>query len=193
MLIKLLLIMLIIQLTGLSGSGKTTLSAYVKQKLGEKDLRVEIIDGDTYRKTLCSDLGFSKEDRCENIRRLGQAAYLFMGSRDVVIIAAISPFEQIRNELRLNYGIKTVWINCTIDVLIKRDTKGLYKRALLPENHPDKLNNLTGINDDYDLPSTCELIINTHEQRCEQSGDMLCDFIMQRVGINNHPSASTGA
>ena len=174
--------MLIIQLTGLSGSGKTTLSTYVKQKLGEQHLRVEIIDGDTYRKTLCSDLGFSKEDRCENIRRLGRAALAFTGSREVAIIAAINPFEEVRRELKENYGVKTVWINCAIDVLIERDTKGLYKRALLPENHPDKLSNLTGVNDDYDLPLTCDLVINTHEQTSEQSGDLLCGFIMLWVG-----------
>ena len=173
--------MLIIQLTGLSGSGKTTLSHYVKQRLAEKSLSVEIIDGDTYRKTLCADLGFSKADRCENIRRLGQAAYAFTGNRDVAIIAAINPFEEVRNELEEKYGAKTVWINCAIDVLIERDTKGLYKRALLPEDHPDKLNNLTGVNDDYDLPLTCDLIINTHQQTTGQSGDVLCDFVLQQI------------
>ncbi|WP_295794207.1 adenylyl-sulfate kinase [Mucilaginibacter sp.] len=181
--------MLIIQLTGLSGAGKTTLSQYVKQKLGKEDLSVEIIDGDAYRKTLCADLGFSKADRCENIRRLGQAAFVLTGSRDVVIIAAINPFEEIRHELKEKYGVKTVWINCSIDVLVERDTKGLYKRALLPENHPEKLNNLTGVNDDYDLPSTCDLIINTHEQTSGQSGDMLCDFITRSVNDKSVPYA----
>lgn len=176
--------MLIIQLTGLSGSGKTTVSGHVKERLESLGLRVEIIDGDKYRKTLCSDLGFSKEDRCENIRRLGRAAYSFKGSCDVVIIAAINPFEEIRNELKLNYDIKTVWINCDIDVLIKRDTKGLYRRALLPEDHPDKLNNLTGINDSYDLPLACDLVINTHEQTTEQSGEVLFNFIMRRMTGN---------
>jgi adenylylsulfate kinase len=174
--------MLIIQLTGLSGSGKTTLSDCVKQKLEDQGLRVEIIDGDKYRKTLCSDLGFSKEDRCENIRRLGRAAYSFNGSCDVVIIAAINPFEQIRNELKLNYGIKTVWINCDIDILIKRDPKGLYKRALLPEDHPEKLKNLTGINDSYDLPVNHDLVINTHTETAEQSGKLLYDFILRNIG-----------
>jgi len=173
--------MLIIQLTGLSGSGKTTLSQYVKQKLGEINLSVEIIDGDTYRKTLCADLGFSKADRCENIRRLGQVALSFTGDRDVAIIAAINPFEEVRNELKEKYGIKIVWINCVMDVLIERDTKGLYRRALLPEDHPDKLNNLTGVNDDYDLPLTCDLIINTHQQTTAQSGDVLYDFILASV------------
>jgi adenylylsulfate kinase len=174
--------MLIIQLTGLSGSGKTTLSDHVKKRLESLALRVEIIDGDKYRKTLCSDLGFSKEDRCENIRRLGRAAYSFKGSCDVVIIAAINPFEWVRNELKLNYGIKTVWINCDLDVLIKRDTKGLYKRALLPEEHPDKLNNLTGMNDNYDLPLDHDLVINTHTATTEQSGSLLYNFILHHIG-----------
>lgn len=179
---SLFLMMLIIQLTGLSGSGKTTLSDNVKQKLEDQGLMVEIIDGDKYRKTLCSDLGFSKEDRCENIRRLGRAAYSFNGSCDVVIIAAINPFEQIRNELKLNYGVKTVWINCDVDILIKRDTKGLYRRALLPEDHPEKLNNLTGINDSYDLPVNHDLVINTNTETAEQSGNLLYNFILHHIG-----------
>lgn len=177
--------MLIIQLTGLSGAGKTTLSQYVKQKLAEVNFSVEIIDGDTYRKTLCADLGFSRADRCENIRRLGQAAITFSGSRDVVIIAAINPFEEVRNELKEKYGAEVIWINCAIAILIERDTKGLYKRALLPEDHPDKLNNLTGVNDDYDLPVACDLVINTHQQTTAQSGDILFDFIMCRLTAGN--------
>jgi len=174
--------MLIIQLTGLSGSGKTTLSQYVKQRLEDNSLTTEIIDGDKYRQTLCSDLGFSRNDRCENIRRLGRAAYAFTGSRDVAIIAAINPFEEVRNELKVNYGVKTVWINCAVDVLIERDTKGLYKRALLPNDHPDKLNNLTGINDSYDVPHDCDLVINTHSETLEQSGNTFFNFILQEVG-----------
>jgi len=173
--------MLIIQLTGLSGAGKTTISNYVKQKLAEQAIKVEIIDGDIYRKTLCADLGFSREDRCENIRRLAKAALSFGDACDAAIIAAINPFEEIREELRASYGIKTVWINCNMDVLIERDTKGLYKRALLPENHPDKLSNLTGINDDYDQPLNCDLVINTHIETTEDSGDALCGFIMENI------------
>lgn len=173
--------MLIIQLTGLSGAGKTTISDYVKQKLGEQAISVEIIDGDAYRKTLCADLGFSREDRCENIRRLAKAAYSFTGTRHAAIIAAINPFEEVREELRTDYRIKTVWINCNVDILIKRDTKGLYKRALLPHNHPDKLHNLTGINDNYDPPLNCDLTINTHAETMKQSGDTLCSFILANI------------
>jgi adenylylsulfate kinase len=176
--------MLIIQLTGLSGAGKTTISNYVKNKLGEQGLKVEIIDGDTYRKTLCADLGFSREDRCENIRRLAKAALSFSDTCDAAIIAAINPFEEIREELKTSHGIKTVWINCNVDVLIERDTKGLYRRALLPENHPDKLHNLTGINDSYDKPLQCDLIINTHAESIESSGDKLCGFILNNINVS---------
>ena len=178
--------MLIIQLTGLSGSGKTTLSCYVKQKLEVSDLRVEIVDGDIYRKTMCNDLGFSRDDRCENIRRLGRIACSFTGSRDVVIIAAINPFEAVRKELERNYDIKTVWINCDLAVLINRDTKGLYKRALLPHDHPDKLDNLTGVNDDYDVPVNPDLVINTHTETREQSGDLLCHYILEEINKQGH-------
>jgi adenylylsulfate kinase len=171
----------IIQLTGLSGSGKTTLSLYVKQKSEVQNLRVEIIDGDVYRKTLCSDLGFSKEDRCENIRRLGKAAHALSKKFDVVIIAAINPYEQIRKELKTTYDVKTVWINCDIDVLIKRDTKGLYQRALLSADHPDKLNNLTGVNDGYDVPIDYDMVINTHAEGIEQSGNLFYNYIASLI------------
>ena len=175
--------MLIIQLTGLSGSGKTTLSRFVKQLLGQQNVSVELIDGDEYRKTLCKGLGFSKADRCENIRRLGRAAFEFTGIRDVVIIAAINPYEEIRRELKQQYGAKTVWINCPLAELIKRDTKGFYERALLPEGHPDKIYNLTGINDDYELPLAPDLTIDTQSETIDGSATKLSCFIREQVNI----------
>jgi len=174
--------MLIIQLTGLSGSGKTTLSRCVKQLLEQQDLKVEIIDGDEYRKTLCKDLGFSKADRCENIRRLGRVANDFTAMRDVIIIAAINPYEETRNEMKQRYGMKTIWINCPVDELIKRDTKGFYKRALLPEQHPDKVHNFTGISDHYDLPVDYDLVVNTHLESEDQSIENICSFIFRVIG-----------
>src|SRR5688572_17276822 len=138
---------MIIQLTGLSGAGKTTLVEGVKSLLEKQSLNAVIIDGDAYRKTLCKDLGFSKEDRMENVRRLGKAAWSFKDQADIIMIAAINPFEAIRNELTNKYGAKTVWIKCDLPVLIKRDTKGLYRRALLHDDHRDKIFNLTGVND----------------------------------------------
>lgn len=175
--------MLIIQLTGLSGSGKTTLSYLVKQSLGQQNINVELIDGDEYRKTLCKDLGFSKADRCENIRRLGRAAFEFAATKDVVIIAAINPFEEIRKELKQQYGVKTIWINCPVSELIKRDTKGFYKRALLPEGHPDKIYHFTGITDDYELPVDFDLAIHTQSETIDQSVIKLSGFIVEQINI----------
>ena len=174
--------MLLIQLTGLSGCGKSTLSANVKKMLNDKNLTVEIIDGDVYRQTLCKDLGFSKNDRCENIRRLGNLAYTFTQKGIIAIIAAINPYEEVRNELKTRYGAKTIWIDCPLDELIKRDTKGLYKRALLAEGHPDKINNLTGVNDVYEIPENADLKICSNLETIQQSTQNLFDFIMKNIG-----------
>lgn len=169
---------MIIQLTGLSGAGKSTLAEGVKFLLEKQSLKIEIIDGDVYRKTLCKDLGFSKEDRMENIRRLGKAAWSFKEQADIIMIAAINPFEAIRNELKEKYGAKTVWIKCDIPVLIKRDTKGLYKRALLHDDHPDKIFNLTGVNDTYEIPSSPDLIIDTNAETTAQSVQKFYEFLI---------------
>ncbi|WP_205513536.1 adenylyl-sulfate kinase [Longitalea arenae] len=169
---------MIIQLTGLSGAGKTTLVEGVRSLLEKHALKIEIIDGDAYRKTLCKDLGYSKEDRMENIRRLGKAAWALKDKADIVLIAAINPFEATRNELTNNYRTKTVWIKCDIPVLIKRDTKGLYKRALLNDDHPDKIFNLTGVNDIYEIPAKPDLVIDTSSETAEQSVQKFYEFLI---------------
>src|SRR5688572_29725952 len=109
---------MIIQLTGLSGSGKTTVSQLTRKLLEKKGIKVIIIDGDVYRASLCSDLGFSCKDRIENIRRLGIAGHEQSKNCDVVIIAAINPFEESRNALVEQYGAKTVWLDCDLSILI---------------------------------------------------------------------------
>jgi adenylylsulfate kinase len=174
--------MLFIQLTGLSGAGKSTIAGGVKKLLESNGFHVEVIDGDIYRKKLCSDLGFSKEDRHENIRRLGFVSNKFAENGIISILAAINPYEEIRKELSL-YGphVKTVWIDCDLDVLIKRDTKQLYKKAMLPDDHPDKINNLTGVNDPYEPPENPSLIINTEFESEETSIRILFDYIIQNI------------
>ncbi len=169
---------MIIQLTGLSGAGKTTLAEGAKYLLEKNPLKVVIIDGDVYRKTLCKDLGFSKEDRMENIRRLGIAAFSFKDQADIIMIAAINPFEETRNELKEKYGSKTVWIKCNIPVLIERDTKGLYKRAFLHDDHPDKLFNLTGVNDTYETPASPDLVIDTSSETPAQCIQQFYEFLI---------------
>jgi len=173
--------MLFIQLTGLSGAGKTTISNHVKFKLELDGLLVEIVDGDIYRKTICKDLGFSKADRCENIRRLGALAYTLCQNNIITILSVINPFEEIRNELKEKYNVKTVYIDCDLSTLLSRDTKGLYKRALLENNHPDKISNLTGINDIYEAPKHPDLIIKTFDENIEQSVEKLYKFILINI------------
>lgn len=151
-------------------------------------LEIEVIDGDEYRKTLCSDLGFSKQDRFENIRRLGKRAAELMNDQRLPIISAINPFEIPRTELKNKYGAKIIWIKCSIDTLIRRDTKGLYKKALLPDGHPDKLLNLTGINDEFELPASPDLVIDTSMESIYQSAERLYWFIQELnlVRDSNH-------
>lgn len=175
--------MLLIQMTGLSGAGKSTLATAAKLQLQREAIEVKVIDGDEYRKTLCADLGFSKEDRCENIRRLGKVAAAFCRDGAVAIIAAINPYRQVRNELIKMYGAKTVFIHCPLPVLIQRDTKGLYKRALQEKNSPGSIANLTGVNDIYEVPDNPDLLLNTAELTTIQAADMLTAFVKQQLLI----------
>jgi adenylylsulfate kinase len=169
---------MIIQFCGMSGAGKTTLARHIKNKLNHLNIPVEIIDADEYRKHLIKDLGFSKADRCENIRRLAFIADKFSQHNIITIICAINPYEEIRKELKNNYkNVKTVFINCEIPELIKRDTKGLYKKAFLPDNHIDKIHNLTGINDPFEVPENVDLIVNTDKETIESATERIVEFI----------------
>ncbi|MCX6205017.1 MAG: adenylyl-sulfate kinase [Bacteroidetes bacterium] len=171
----------IFQFTGLSGAGKTTLANATAQLFADKGIPIEIIDGDVYRKTICKDLGFSKEDRMENIRRLGLAAHPFSIQNKIVIISAINPYEEVRKELAVHFGAKTIYIKCGIDILTQRDTKGLYRRALLPDGHPDKLLHFTGINDRYEEPSNPDLVIETNLETIQASSEKIYNFILPSI------------
>ena len=165
-------------MTGLSGAGKTTIARQVKELLEKEGIPIVLVDGDEYRKTLCKDLGFSKEDRQENIRRLGKAAFAFVQEGKVAIIAAINPYEAIRQELNDQYDAKTVWVQCPLEELIKRDTKGLYKKAFLPDDNPEKVTNLTGVNDVFETPGSADIILYTNEETAEESAERLHQFIL---------------
>ncbi|HCT29787.1 MAG TPA: adenylyl-sulfate kinase [Bacteroidales bacterium] len=174
--------MLLIQLTGLSGSGKTTIAKLVKEKFATQNIQIEIIDGDEYRKTLCKGLGFSYEDRVENLRRLGFVAKLLLKHDVISIISAINPFESIRKELsNFSPKVKTVWVNCDIETLKIRDPKGLYKRALLPDGNPDKVYHFTGISDVYEFSLNPDLILNTDSESPEESANRLFEFILNQI------------
>ena len=169
-------------MTGMSGAGKSTLSKMVSKNLIKKGYLVEIIDGDEYRENLCKDLGFSKEDRNTNIRRLSFVSKVLSRNNIISIIAAINPYDEIRKENKYkDSNLKTVYIKCDLDTLIKRDVKGLYAKALLPDGHKDKIYNFTGISDPFEEPDQPDLIINTSEQTMHQSAKILENFIITQV------------
>jgi adenylylsulfate kinase len=173
--------MILIQFTGLSGSGKTTLAENVGHLLTAKGYRVEIVDGDIYRKTLCKDLGFSKEDRYENIRRLFNVGRDFVKLKTIVLMSVINPYEDLRNEIGKHEFVKTVFLNCSIDNLIKRDPKGLYKKALLPDNDSNKIKNFTGISDVFEVPLNADLTLKTDLESVSVSTNKLYYFIMENI------------
>jgi adenylylsulfate kinase len=173
---------LFIQMTGLSGSGKTTLARLVQQRLRRKGIQVEVIDGDEYRAGLCSDLGFSKEDRNRNIRRLGFVAKVLARNNVVTIISAINPYDDVRKELKLlDPNGKLVYIKASLDTVKERDTKGLYRKALLPDGHPERINNFTGISDPFEPPTDVDLLIPTDSADIERSANTLEYFIMRNI------------
>ena len=173
--------MILIQFTGLSGSGKTTLAENVRNLLMDKGYKVEIIDGDVYRKNLCRDLGFSKDDRCENVRRLFSVGKDFVKSKIIVLMSVINPYEDLRNEISQYKFVKTVFLDSSIDNLIKRDPKGLYKKALLPDSDSNKIKNFTGISDVFEVPLRADLILKTDLETVFISTNKLYSFIMETL------------
>lgn len=144
----------IIQITGLSGAGKTTLSLLLAKRLREEGHRVEVLDGDEYRKALCNQLGFSREDRVENINRLSFLAKVLARNGVVPILAAINPYEAQRKGI----GGVVAHIKCDYDVLLQRDTKGLYKKHNIT---PATINKLFGTSDAYEEPNPPDIVIDT--------------------------------
>ena len=151
--------------TGLSGSGKSTIANAITPKLQALGKRVEILDGDEVRTNLSKGLGFSKEDRDTNIRRIGYVAQLLSRNGAVVITAAISPYRDIRDEVRSRVGnFVEVYAKCPLEALIARDVKGLYKKALAGE-----IKEFTGVSDPYEEPLNPEIIVETDRETVEES------------------------
>jgi len=143
--------------TGLSGSGKSTLSKVLAQRLREAGARVEVLDGDVVRTRLCKDLGFTHGDREENIRRIGFVCELLSRNGVIAIVAAISPYRTSRDEVRSRIeNFVEVYMRCPMEVLIQRDVKGLYKKALAGE-----IPLFTGISDVYEPPLKPEVTIDS--------------------------------
>lgn len=151
--------------TGMSGAGKTTLARRVVQALKERGItRIELLDGDVIRTNLSKGLGFSKEDRDINIRRIGWVCEVLTRNDVVTVASAISPYRAVRDEVRQKIGrFVEVYVKCPMDVLIDRDVKGLYQKALAGE-----IDNFTGISDPYEEPINPEVIVETDKESVEE-------------------------
>lgn len=162
-------------LTGLSGAGKSTLAGAVSRELSRHGIRVETLDGDDVRQNLSKGLGFSREDRDTNIRRIGYVAKLLTRNGVAVISAAISPYRDVRDEVRREFGggagaFVEVHVKASLDACIRRDTKGLYARALKGE-----IPQFTGVSDPYEEPLTPELVIDTEREDVATSAARVID------------------
>jgi adenylyl-sulfate kinase len=151
-------------LTGLSGAGKSTIAERLVARLRERGGNVELLDGDFVRTNLSLGLGFSREDRDTNIRRIGFVAELLARNGVIVVVAAISPYRDAREDVKRKIPrFVEVHIDCSIEVLTARDTKGLYKRALAGE-----LGNFTGISDPYEAPVNPSVVIHSDRESVDE-------------------------
>jgi ATP sulfurylase/adenylyl-sulfate kinase len=173
----------VVWFTGLSGAGKSTIANALKEELGRRGRHVELLDGDEVRTHLSKGLGFSKEDRDTNIRRIGYVARLVARSGGVAITAAISPYRGVRDEVRAETaaGFVEVFVRCPLDTLVERDVKGLYKKALAGE-----IANFTGVSDPYEEPLHPEVVCDTSRESLPQSLSKVVDQL-ERLGHLERP------
>ena len=180
-------------MTGLSGAGKTTLTTKLVRELHNQGLAIEVLDGDEVRTNLSKGLGFSKEDRDTNIRRIGYVSRLLSRNGVGVITAAISPYRAIRDEVRRSIEADgavfiEVYVKCPIPVLAERDVKGLYKRALAGE-----IKEFTGVSDPYEEPLEPEVVVSTNQETVEESAHKIFRALGRRGlfrGVENTRQAS---
>ncbi|BCX07973.1 adenylyl-sulfate kinase [Fischerella thermalis CCMEE 5198] len=151
--------------TGLSGAGKTTISSALEKVLLSQGYKVEVLDGDVVRQNLTKGLGFSKEDRDENVRRVGFVASLLSRNGVIVLVSAISPYRNIREEMRQRIdNFVEVYVNAPLDVCERRDVKGLYQKA-----RSGQIKNFTGIDDPYEPPLNADIECRTDLESLEES------------------------
>lgn len=164
--------------TGLSASGKSTVANAVARKLFERKIGNYVLDGDNIRHGLNKDLGFSENDRTENIRRIGEVAKLFVDNGTIVLTAFISPFREDRNQVRGLLETEEfieVFVKCPIEECEKRDPKGLYKKA-----RSGKIKQFTGIDSPYEEPLHPELVVETHRYSVEECAEQVISYLQER-------------
>jgi adenylylsulfate kinase len=166
--------------TGLSGAGKSTIAEVVERELRERGHRVEVLDGDVVRTNLSKGLGFSKEDRDTNIRRIAFVADLLSRNGVVAITAAISPYREIRDEAREVHGERFVeiYVKASVEECARRDVKGLYEKAFKGE-----IKEFTGVSDPYEPPDNPELVVDTENETVEESAGKVLAYVDERVGV----------
>ncbi len=169
----------IIWFTGLSGSGKSTLAHAVEESLHQRGAKTFVCDGDNVRHGLCGDLGFSENDRSENIRRVGQLAKLFIDSGIIVLTAFISPFQVDRERVRMMLDnaddFLEVYVRCSLKVCENRDVKGLYQRARKGE-----IADFTGISSPYEAPMNPQLIVDTEHNSLDDCVTQVLEMLSNK-------------
>jgi len=170
----------VLWLTGLSGAGKTTLAGRLAPELRARGLSVEVLDGDEVRTNLSKGLGFSKEDRDTNVRRIGYVARLLARNGVAAVTAAISPYLEVREEVRRavegdGAAFVEVYVECPLQVLAERDVKGLYRKALAGE-----IKEFTGVSDPYEEPPAPDVIVRTHEESVGTSAERIIAELVRR-------------
>jgi sulfate adenylyltransferase/3'-phosphoadenosine 5'-phosphosulfate synthase len=165
----------VVWLTGLSGAGKSTLAGRLSEQLAARGRTPELLDGDEVRTHLSKGLGFSKEDRDTNIRRIGYVSRLLARNGAAVITAAISPYRDVRDEVRAQTpGFVEVYVRCSLDELVRRDVKGLYRKALAGE-----LPNFTGVSDPYEAPLRPEVVVDSEQETVEESVERVLEALVR--------------
>ena len=167
----------VVWFTGLSGAGKSTLAHAVEHELYKRSVRTYVLDGDNVRHGLCGDLGFSPEDRSENIRRIGEVSNLFVQAGVVVLTAFISPFREDRRRVRELVGSDfiEIYCHCPISVCEQRDVKGLYQKA-----RSGGIKEFTGVTSPYEAPEAAELVVNTAVEPLESCVEQVLDYLSAR-------------
>ncbi len=172
----------ILWFTGFSCAGKSTLAYKLEEKLYERGLRAYVLDGDNVRTGLNKDLGFSAEDRKENIRRIGEAAKLFVDAGLIIMAAFISPYERDRESVRSiveDDEFVEIYVKCSLDVCEQRDVKGFYKKA-----REGIIKNFTGIDDPYEEPEHPEIVVETDKMTVEKSVEKIMNYLEEKGYIN---------
>jgi adenylylsulfate kinase len=173
---------LVLWFTGLPSSGKSTIAHTLEKKLYDLGIRTYTFDGDNIRHGLCSDLGFTPEDRAENLRRVAEVIKLFLDAGLVVLCAFVSPFKKDRERVRKIVGEENfieIYCRCPVEVCKTRDLKGFYQKAERGE-----IKNYTGISAPYEEPETPDLILDTHILSVEESVERVFNFVINKISPN---------